>query len=101
MSRLKINVNDGYLDLFKGTDDLFYITKQINNLSNLQNRQADFTRQIKIPSTTNNLTLLDLLSNERIGNKSHLCNILLDEILTVPSGSLIITSDNKFELKYL
>ena len=60
MSRLKINVNDGYLDLFKGTDDLFYITEQKYDLRSLEHRKADYTRSIKVPKTNNNSLRLGL-----------------------------------------
>lgn len=101
MSRIRIEVGSGTLDLFEGTDDLFYVTKQINDLSNLQNRQADFTRQIKIPGTKNNLSVLNLLSNERIGNPSYNANVLLDDILIIPFGNLLIIDSTKYSINII
>ena len=98
MSRIKIEVNDGVLDLFDGTDKAFYITKQINDLHNLQNRQADFTRQISIPSTENNKELLNLETNERLSNPSYLCNILLNESLVIPYARLLIVNHSEVEI---
>ena len=98
MSRIKIEVNDGVLDLFDGTDKAFYITKQINDLHNLQNRQADYTREIKIPSTENNKELLNLETNEQLSNPSFPCNILLNESLVIPYARLLIVTHSITEI---
>lgn len=91
MLRLKIEVNDGVLDLSSDADELFYITKQLNDLHNLQNRQADFTRTLEVPRTKNNDTLLGLLTNERLGNEGYTCNVLIDDILLLPYAKLFVT----------
>lgn len=78
--RVKIQLERGYLDLYPSTDGLFYVTKQIYDILNLQQRQADFTRSLSIPKTTNNLTLLNLYSNEQFNNDAFDCIILIDNI---------------------
>ena len=90
--RLRIDIDSTALDLFKGTDKSFYITKQLNDLHNLQNRQADFTRQISVPLSANNMVLLGLDTNERLGNSSKVCNVYLDNVLILPSARLIISA---------
>lgn len=95
MQRLKIEVNEGVLDLFQGTDEMFYITKQLNDLHNLQNRQADFTRSLEIPASDNNRSLLGILTNERTDNLSQSVNILLDDILVIAYGRILIITDSK------
>ncbi len=80
MSRVKIKVGDSFLDTFNNIDDVFYITSQVYDLHSLQERKALYTRQIEIPTTTNNLSALERLTNETLGNKSYQCVLSIDGI---------------------
>jgi hypothetical protein len=97
--RIKIRVGDIFLDTFNNIDDTFYITEQRYDLRSLEQRKADYTRQIKVPRTNNNSLALDLRSNERLNNPSYPCLILIDDI-TFLIGFLLITdySDKEIEI---
>ena len=48
--QLYINGQEVYLD----SDEIIPITKQVNNIAELKDRQADFTTDFKIPATRKN-----------------------------------------------
>ena len=87
--RVKIRVGDNFLDTFKKTDELFFITDQRYDLRQLERRKANFTRDLEIPSTKNNLSALDLLSNEWLDNPARPCALIIDDI-TIWAGTLIV-----------
>ena len=53
--QLYINGQEVYLD----SDEIIPITKQVNNIAELKDRQADFTTDFKIPATRKNRLILE------------------------------------------
>ena len=53
-SELEIRVEGTALDLFDNEEQNFYLTKQIHDLTNLETRNADFSKTISIPLTVKN-----------------------------------------------
>ena len=84
----------GALDLHPGTDELFYITKQVNDLRNFNNRQSDYSRQFTVPLTTTNRTALGLMTNEPTQNAAIECSVMVDDIPLINKGKLIILAYN-------
>lgn len=59
MPDLRIEIDGEPLDLLAGVDGVFYVTRQIYDLSNLNTRNADYTKQIEVPGTAKNKRLLE------------------------------------------
>ncbi len=89
--RVKIRVGSTFLETFSNTDDLFYVTEQVYDLKALENRKANYTRELQVPRTDINSNVLNLQSNERLDNPSYSCVVLLDDI-TFFYGNIIVTS---------
>ena len=96
MATLKIQTETGgILDLLDGTESLFYITRQIHDLHNLQTREADFTRTLDLPATDNNLNILG--ASQAIGNTAGAVStkvqvsIQLNGIMVAPTAFLLHT----------
>ena len=60
MSVIDIKIDGISIDLFPNEENNFYLTKQIHDLSNLETRDADFSKTISIPLTTRNEEILGL-----------------------------------------
>lgn len=60
MRNLNISIDGEYLDLYEGT--IIALTRQVNNIAELKDRQADYSNQFSIPKTANNVRIL--LSNK-------------------------------------
>lgn len=97
-STIEIKTDKGGIDLLDGAEDIFYITRQINDLQNLQSRQADFTRTINIPATPNNLTIINAHevasgASNNVGTKIP-ARILMDGIQVAPLATLLHVKTN-------
>jgi hypothetical protein len=57
MNNLVLYVNDIELDLLPST--VVGLTKQVNDIAELKNRNADYTNQFKIPATARNVSAID------------------------------------------
>lgn len=84
MSRVKIKVGDNFLDTFNNIDDIFYITKQLYDIRNLEQRKADFSRSLELPATGNNLSALNIESNIPTQNRA------IDSIILIDGASMIL-----------
>ena len=99
MAELKITTQTGQvLDLLKGTEKQFYVTRQVHDLRSLQTREADFTKVISLPATANNLTTLN--SNNILNKGSGVVaakvqvSIELSGIMIAPVAFLLHTRTN-------
>ena len=97
-SLLEITTSSGTLDLLAETDEQFYITKQINDLTSLTTREADFTKQIQIPATDNNIQILfdeaNIAGAVGITSNKVQCSILLDGLMIAPRAFLLFTQSD-------
>lgn len=105
MADLRIDIDGRALDLFEGEDDNFYITRQIHDLANLETRNSDFTKIIKVPATAKNLDLLQIDSlfdtSEAISIEAIKCNIILDGVAVANDADLFpgdTVNDNVIEV---
>lgn len=94
--RLDIRVQGQSLDLPPDSNNLFYITKQINDiLAGLETREGDFSRSLTIPNTPKNRALTDarLPFNFEVQAQSFiLCEVLMDGVSVMPDGRLLASS---------
>jgi hypothetical protein len=90
---MRILVNNSPLDLFQNAKDLFYITKQILNIYDLNSRYSDYSRVFSLPQSENNRELLGLLSNERLTNQYIDCSVYIDELPIIPKGKINILNE--------
>ena len=86
-SIIKIETELGVLDLFQGAEREFYVTRQMNDLHNLESRNADFSKTIRIPPTPGNTAILDAYAAD--GGRTIPCRILIDDITISPSAKLL------------
>jgi hypothetical protein len=91
---LEIIVNDISLDLFDGSADNWYITRQIHDLTNLQTRNASFSRNLEIPFTSKNASAFiggtpTLITNPQAVIRQP-CQIIVDGIPIILSGTSAI-----------
>jgi hypothetical protein len=63
---IEIFINNNRIDLF--TKDAIALTKQINDIAEIQKRQADYTNRFSIPKTPNNMAIAEMLNV--VGNTS-------------------------------
>lgn len=93
--QLYINGQEIYLD----SDEIIPITKQVNNIAELKDRQADFTTDFKIPATRKNRLILEsanlLSSNTFIPYVKNSCTYVEDGIELISDGYLVILSHEK------
>ena len=99
-SIIKIETELGVLDLFQGAEREFYITRQMNDLHNLESRNADFSKTIRIPPTPGNTAILDAYAAD--GGRTIPCRILIDDITISPSAKLLFGGKtiNNGEISY-
>lgn len=91
-AQIEIRTNKGSFDLYQGVERDFYITRQIHDLNNFETRNADFTKTIQIPSTPNNIRLLDAYSGVTQSSVGVVpCQILMAGITIAPSAGLLFT----------
>ena len=98
--RVKIEIDGVALDLLDGTDESFYLTSSVYDVSDLNTRKSTYSREINVPSTPNNRKLLNIESNERAGNKSTPILLVIDGI-TFALGRLFITAIQKDEVSII
>ena len=53
-NNLQILSSGESFDLFEGEEKRFYVTYQVHDLSNLQTRNGNFSRRVKLPLTSKN-----------------------------------------------
>jgi len=63
---IEIFIDNNRIDLF--TKDAIALTKQINDIAEIQKRQADYTNRFSIPKTPNNMAIAEMLNV--VGNTS-------------------------------
>jgi len=99
MGKLQIIVEDETLDLFPGSGDDFFITKQGFDLSSLDVITASFTRQFAIPKSPKNQRLLQhalLAESQGIRQFQRLpCSVRVEDIDVIPFGELYIDGSEK------
>ncbi|AXG73947.1 hypothetical protein DVK85_06690 [Flavobacterium arcticum] len=76
-------------------------TKQINDLSNLQNRQTNYTNKFKLPKTATNLKILDFLTvpgnNSNVPYQKNECSLYSDTgECFVYKGWAVVTDGGKY-----
>ena len=78
------------LDLQKGEDQKFYITKQVNDiLKGIDNRQGNYTRQVSLPTTIKNIQALNITPYVTIdpqANNYILCQVIFNGIPVLPDA---------------
>lgn len=93
--QLYINGQEVYLD----SDEIIPITKQVNNIAELKDRQADFTTDFKIPATRKNRLILEsanlLSSNTFVPYVKNSCTYVEDGIELISDGYIVILSHEK------
>lgn len=57
---IEIFIDNKRIDLF--TKDAIALTKQINDIAEIQKRQADYTNRFSIPKTPNNMAIAEMLN---------------------------------------
>ncbi len=82
-----IETNEGILDLYQGAETSFYITRQIHDLHNFQTRNADFSKNIEVPPTANNVALLSVQQNTA-GQQGIQCSIQMGGVMIAPVAFL-------------
>lgn len=91
---LSLYINGGYVELLDRSK--IGLTRQVNVLDNLENRQGDLTNEFLAPKTLNNQLLLENSSNVNsltdIPYKKNGAKIIQDGVETVPEGFAIIQS---------
>ena len=103
-NKIDIRTEAGSLDLYKGAERDFYITRQVNDLNNFQNRNADYTKSLSIPPTPNNRALLNSFSSGISEEEQGIqCTITIDGITIAHSAILYHTSstitNDQFDLE--
>lgn len=93
--QLYINGQEIYLD----SGEIIPITKQVNNIAELKDRQADFTTDFKIPATRKNRLILEsanlLSSNTFVPYVKNSCTYVEDGIELISDGYIVILSHEK------
>ena len=98
----------GTLDLLKGAEREFYITRQIHDLHNFETRNADFSKTISVPPTPNNIDILDSYTSDPSYVKNIIpCQIILGGITIASRAKLLFTkttrsnNETSFEVQVL
>ena len=86
---LEIITDRGTLDLYDGAEFEFYVTRQIHDLKDLETRNADFSKTIKIPPTPGNLAILEAYVATS-GEYVIPCQVVLAGITIAPKAKLLI-----------
>ena len=91
---IEIIINDEWVDL--SPDTVVALTRQANDVGDIQNRQSDFTNTFSLPKTQKNLRIFDYINNIHSENgfpyTQPTCKILVEGIEIVSSG--IVNVDN-------
>jgi len=90
-SELIIKTDAGIVDLYQNAERDFYVTRQIHDLHNFQTRNADFSKNLSIPPTSNNIVILSL-ADEYQGEQGIPCNIILGGLTISPSALMYYVS---------
>ena len=98
---IEIYINDSKLDLRPA--DTVALTKQINDIAEIQKRQADYTNQFNIPKTPNNVQIFEYLNIA--GNQStrpyKYSNVrLLSNGIPIALKGIAIISETKNQAEY-
>ena len=93
-SVVELYIDDNSVEL--GEDTIIALTRQVNNLGELKDRQTDFTNTFSIPKSNHNQDVLGLSDNihstEDKQYQKALCKIVRDGIEIVQNGIIIIES---------
>jgi len=93
-SLIEIRLETGSLDLPQGFHNIFYITRQVFDLSDFQTRNADFTKSFNVPVTPNNVAILasaSTIAGASIIDNKVPCQIIVNGITIAPVASLLQT----------
>ena len=95
--KVQIIANDEPLELYKDFDKKFWISLVIHDLSDLESRNASFSKSFTIPGTSNNISILGPeISVFNIPNPSGIkkipCKVLMGGVTVLSKGNLIITN---------
>ena len=91
MATIELRTNLGSLDLEDGAEREFYITRQIHDLNNLETRNADYSKTIKVPPTPNNIDILDAYAGVEDSERTIPCQIIIDGITVAPNARLLFS----------
>lgn len=90
-------INDVEIELYPGT--LIPLTFQINDLSELKDRQANFSHQFKVPKTKNNMRALEWANQvQGVSDFPYTKNparVIKNGVQVVPDGMAIVESTDK------
>jgi hypothetical protein len=95
---IAIEINKGFLDLLPGINDEFYITRQINDIFNLNTRNADYTKIFKVPNSPGNRDKLGIQSDETKPADRLKCSLFIDDLSFSINSELLI---NKIDEYYI
>lgn len=99
---IEIYISDKKLDLKPA--DTIALTKQINDIAEIQKRQADFTNQFTIPKTPNNVQIFEYLNitgNQSTKPYKYSDVRLLSNGIPIASRGIAIISETKNRNEYL
>ena len=87
---IQIVTEEGSLDLEKGAEALFYVTRQIHDLHNFETRNADYTKNLSVPATPQNIRILDAYTGAAGTVRSTVpCQIIMEGITISPRAQLL------------
>jgi len=89
-AEIVITTDKGVIDLFQGAETRFYVTRQIHDLHNFQTRNADFSKDLEVPPTPNNLTILGVEQNNP-SQQGIPCSVQMAGLMVMPVGFLFFT----------
>ena len=99
-SELDVRIEGRSLDLFDNEEDRFNLTKQIHDLTNLETRNAEFSKTISVPLTGHNreilgenLPAIDRFSPNPVAGIP--CDVLIKGIPVVGDGLILIGNQDK------
>jgi len=91
---MDIIINGVGLDLFPGTEENFFVTKQLFDLFNFNRRASDYSRTFSVPYTYHNRELLSMESNVKASNTFISCSVLIGNINLIPNGNINVLTWN-------
>lgn len=93
-AQLEITTDAGTLDLIQGTEETFFVTRQIFDLNNFETRNSDFTQFVTLPTTPNNISILNTaadVTNQAARDAEKIkCSIKFNGITIAPIAWIII-----------
>jgi hypothetical protein len=91
-AKLQILTDKGSFDLEVGTDERFYVTRQIHDLHNFETKNGDYTKTLTVPSTPTNNHILDAYVGASGNTKNVIpCQIIMDGITVASQARLLFT----------